>query len=418
MSQPATPQTTWQQVFTLPMLLSFVMGFSSGLPLLLTGSTLQAWMKDSQVNLGTIGLTALLGLPYTFKFLWAPLLDRYQLPLGRRRGWLLLAQVLLTGSIIALALSEPKFNLTVTALAAVCITFFSATQDIVIDAYRRESLTDVQQGFGSAMYVNGYRVGMLVAGGGALALADQIGFHQMYWVMAAFMLVGILTTLFAPEPINEQAPPKSLREAVVLPFVEFFSRQGAVLTLLFILLYKLGDTLAGAITTPFYLDMGFSKTEIGAVVKLWGFWATILGGTIGGLIILRFGVSSTLFWFGVGQMLSTLGFYFLAQIGHSIPALMAVISFENFTSGLGTAVFIGFMSSLTDKRFTATQYALLSSLMGVPRVILAAPMGYVASSLGWPMYFVFCTLIAIPGLWLALHARRWAQTDSTAAKVG
>ncbi|MEN9560299.1 MAG: hypothetical protein RLZZ502_1510 [Pseudomonadota bacterium] len=404
-------------MFTTPMLLSGLMGFASGLPLLLTLSTLQAWMKDSKVSLATIGLTAFIGLPYTLKFLWAPLIDRYQLPIGvqgRRRSWLVLTQILLILAIVALANSSPTVNLWGTACAALVLAFFSATQDIVVDAYRRESLKDVEQGLGSAMYVNGYRVGMLLAGGGALALADAIGFQKMYWVMAVAMSAGVLTTLFAPEPDTEASVPKSLQEAVVQPFVEFFTRPGATLTLLFILLYKLGDTLAGAITTPFYMDLGFSKTEIGAVVKLWGFWATLVGGTIGGILILRFGVARTLFWFGVGQMLSTFGFVLLAHTGHNLPMLASVIAFENFTGGMGTAVFVGFMGSLTDKRFTATQYALLSSLMGVPRVILSAPMGFFASAWGWPTYFVFCTLIALPGLYLALKAKSWLQQEKTA----
>jgi MFS transporter, PAT family, beta-lactamase induction signal transducer AmpG len=397
-----------QRLLSARMLIAFAMGFASGLPLLLTGSVLQAWMAESQVSLKTLAFyTALVGLPYTFKFVWAPVFDRYVLPLGRRRGWLVVTQLLLVVAIGALAVSDPKNQLAGVAIASLLVTFFSASQDIVIDAYRRESLADDELGFGSAMAVNGYRIGMLVASGGGLALADQIGFRSMYFVMAIIMAVGIVVTLLAPEPAKSIAAPRSLRAAVVEPFVEYLQRHGAWLTLLFILLYKLGDTLASAITTPFYLSLGFTKTEIAAVVKLWGLWATIIGGTLGGVLILKIGLARALFLFGIGQMLSTAGFVWLAQVGHSIPALAAVIAFENFTGGMGTAAFVGFMGALTDRRFTATQYALLTSLMGVPRVILSAGTGAMATSLGWSNFFLFCTLIAIPGLFMARRAAQW-----------
>jgi MFS transporter, PAT family, beta-lactamase induction signal transducer AmpG len=394
------------------MLIALAMGFSSGLPLLLTGSTLQAWLKESGVSLTTIGLSAFIGLPYTLKFLWAPIFDRYVLPLGRRRGWLLVTQILLTAAIIALAFAQPKSQLAALALVSLLITFFSASQDIVIDAYRRESLTNDELSFGSALAVNGYRVGMLAASGGALILADATSFQTAYLVMAAAMAVGILTTLLSPEPTPGGATPKTLQEAVVKPFVEFFRRDGAITTLAFLLLYKLGDNMAGAITTPFYLDLGFTKTEIGTVVKLWGFWATIVGGTVGGLLVLKIGLPRALLWFGVGQIASTFGFVLLAKIGHSVPALAAVVAFENLTAGMGMAAFVGLMGALTDRRFTATQYALLSSLMGVPRVIFAAPTGAMATVMGWQGFFIFCCVIALPGMWLALRARAWLNATS------
>ncbi len=397
------------------MLIAFAMGFASGLPLLLTGSVLQAWMAESKISLSSLAFyTALVGLPYTFKFVWAPIFDRYVvLALGRRRGWLLIVQLALIGALLLLAFGSPRENLAGVAVASLLVTFFSASQDIVIDAYRRESLADDELGFGSAMAVNGYRVGMLLASGGGLILADTLGFRGMYLVMAAAMVVGVATTLFAPEPTQTRAAPRTLQEAVVEPFTTFFARNGAVLTLLFILLYKLGDTLASAITTPFYLSLGFSKTEIGAIVKLWGFWATIAGGTLGGVLILRFGLARLLLIFGIGQMLSTAGFVFLSNVGHDAPTLAAVIAFENFTSGMGTAAFVGFMGALTDKRFTATQYALLSSLMGVPRVILASGTGAMATAMGWTNFFIFCTVIAIPGLFLARRAGRWLESSPT-----
>jgi len=396
-------------IFSARMLVAFLMGFSSGLPLLLTGSVLQAWMKEAGVDLGVIGLFALVGLPYTLKFLWAPLLDRYTLfaTLGRRRGWLLMAQIALTLAIAGLGLTQPAVDPWNVAVVALLVTFFSASQDIVIDAYRRESLADEEQGLGASLYVNGYRIGLLLASGGGLILADFIPFSQVYFLMAAAMSVGIVTTVCAWEPEVADGTPKSLYEAVIHPFLEYFARPDASLILLFILLYKVGDTMASHMTTPFYLDLGFSKTEIGTVVKLFGFWATIVGSLLGGALMLKLGIYRSLWAFGILQAVSTAGFAALAHIGHSIPALAGVIAFENLSGGMGTAAYIAFMASLTNKKFTATQYALLTSLMGIPRVIVAAPTGYLAEGMGWTGFFVFCTLIAVPGLLLLRRFRKW-----------
>ena len=399
-------------VFSGRMLVALLMGFSSGLPLLLTGSVLQAWMTDEGVDLGTIGLFALVGLPYTLKFLWAPLTDRYCFPFfGRRRGWLITIQLALALSIAGLGWMQPAQTPFTVAVVAWLLAFFSASQDIVIDAYRRESLADNELGLGSALYVNGYRIGMLLASGGGLIMADLIGFSMVYQFMAVIMLVGILTTLFAPEPEIAAGTPATLQDAVVQPFVDYFRRHHALLILLFILLYKVGDTMASHMTIPFYLDIGFSKTEIGAVVKLFGFWATIIGSIIGGVVILRTGIYRALWGFGILQALSTAGFAVLAQVGYSLPWLAGVIAFENLSAGMGTAAFVAFMASLTNKQFTATQYALLSSLMGIPRVIVAAPTGYFADWMGWTVFFTLCTLIAIPGLILLTRFRGWLKTD-------
>ena len=396
-----------RSALSLRMLVAALMGFASGLPLLLTGSVLQAWMKDEGVDLGTIGLFALVGLPYTLKFLWAPLMDRFTPnALGRRRGWLLLFQLALIVSLVWLSLARPAVDPWWLAVAALLVTFFSASQDIVIDAYRRESLSDEEQGLGASLYVNGYRVGMLLASGGGLILADHLSFAQVYQLMAAFMLLGVATTLFAPEPVTAEGVPRTLREAVLEPFIEYFQRRDALLILAFILLYKIGDTMASHMTTPFYLDIGFSKTEIGTVVKLFGFWATVTGGLIGGLLIMRLGIFRALWLFGILQGVSTAGFSVLAQVGASVPGLAAVITFENLSGGMGTAAYVAYMASLTNRKFTATQYALLSSLMGVPRVIAAAPTGYLADAMGWSWFFVACTLIAAPGLLLI----RWLHT--------
>ena len=381
------------------MLVSFLMGFSCGVPLLLTLSVLQAWMKEEGVDLSVIGLFSLVGLPYTLKFLWSPILDRFSLPMfGRRRGWLLIFQVLLMVAVAGLGLSNPAANPWLLAGAAFLVTFFSASQDIVVDAYRREDLSDNELGLGSSLYVNGYRVGMLLAGSGGLILADHFSFQQVYLIMAASLLVGVVTTLFCREPEVAEGTPHSFRDAVLQPFVEYFSRDGALLILLFILLYKIGDQMASTMTIPFYLDMGFTKTQIGAVAKLFGFWATIGGGLLGGIVLLRLGILRSLWIFGILQAVSTAGFSVLALIGNSLPGLAAVIAIENLTGGMGTAAYVAYMASITNKKFTATQYALLSSLMGIPRVLASAPTGFMAQYMGWPWFFLACTLVAIPGL--------------------
>jgi len=394
------------------MLVSFIMGFSCGLPLLLTITVLQAWMKEEGVDLTVIGFMSLVGLPYTVKFLWAPFMDRFTLPLlGRRRGWLLIAQIFLMCSIIALGLTDPGLNPWMVAVAAFLVTFFSASQDIVVDAYRREDLSDEELGLGSSLYVNGYRVGMLLASGGGLIMADHISFTMVYFIMALCMLPGVITTLLTPEPSTPPGVPKSMREAVVSPLTEYFSRNGALWMLAFILLYKIGDTMASAMTTPFYLDIGFTKTEIGAVVKLFGFWATIIGSLIGGIMMLRLGINRSLWIFGFLQAISTAGFAVLAKIGASVPALAGVIALENLSAGMGTAAYTAFMASITNKKFTATQYALLSSLMGVPRVLASAPTGYFAKQMGWMSFFIMCTLIAIPGMLILLKFRSWGENS-------
>ena len=390
-------------IFSSRMLVALIMGFACGLPLLLTITVLQAWMKEQGVDLTVIGMMALVGLPYTLKFLWAPFLDRFTLPfLGRRKGWLLIAQIALLLAIAGLGLTQPGKDPWMVAFVAFLVTFFSASQDIVVDAYRREDLADEELGLGSSLYINGYRVGMLLASGGGLILADHIPFSLVYVIMAACMLPGILTTFLAREPALVAGTPQTIKEAVFAPLADYFSRNGALYILAFILLYKIGDTMASAMTIPFYLDMGFSKTEIGTVVKLFGFWATIAGSLIGGTIMLRMGVIRSLWYFGFLQAVSTAGFAVLAHIGHSVPVLSAVIAFENLSSGMGTAAYVAFMASITNKRFTATQYALLTSLMGVPRVLAAAPTGFLAKSIGWEAFFIACTLIAIPGMILLL----------------
>jgi PAT family beta-lactamase induction signal transducer AmpG len=395
-------------VFSRRMVVALVMGFACGLPLLLTLSLLQAWMTEEGVDLTVVGLMTLVGLPYTLKFLWAPIVDRFTLPfLGRRRGWLLVAQVCLMGAVAGLGMTDPAHSPWMVALAAFLVTFFSASQDIVVDAYRREDLRDEELGLGSSLYVNGYRVGMLLASGGGLILADHLAFSKVYLIMALCLLPGVVTTLLTPEPEAPYGTPRTLAEAVVQPLLEYFGRPEAIWVLAFILLYKIGDTVASAMTTPFYLDVGFSKTQIGAVVKLFGFWATIAGGLVGGMLMLRSGINRSLWVFGLLQAMSTACFAILVHTGPSVSALSAVIAFENLSSGMGTAAYAAFMASITHKKFTATQYALLTSLMGIPRVVAAAPTGFMAKHMGWQAFFIACALIAIPGMLLLVKFAPW-----------
>jgi PAT family beta-lactamase induction signal transducer AmpG len=400
------------------MLVAFLMGFSGGLPLLLTWGVLQAWMTDKGVDLTWIGMISLVQIPYTWKLLWAPFIDRFVPPfLGRRRGWLLIAQIALMFAIVGLGYSDPVKNTGLMIVAAVLVAFFSATQDIVIDAYRREDLSDEELGLGSSMYVYGYRLGMLLASGGGLIMADHISFSQVYFIMSLCMLPGIITTLLTPEPELVSGAPQTMKEAMVNPFVDYFNRNGALWILVFILLYKIGDTMASGITMPFYLETGFTKTEIGTVVKFFGTAATLAGAALGGLMLLKLGINRGLWIFGILQALSTAGFAILARIGYNITMLSGVIAFENLSSGMGTAAFVAFMASITNKKFTATQYALLTSIMGLSRQLASSGTGFMAKNMGWQSFFIFCTLIAIPGMLLLLKVAPWNSRSVGEAKV-
>jgi len=404
MTQTLNGASPLKVIFSGRMALALIMGFASGLPLLLTMSVLQAWMTEEGLDLTVIGLVALVQIPYTWKVLWAPFLDRYAiLGLGRRRGWLLLSQAALIAAIAGLGLCNPAHSFTLMVLAALLVAFFSASQDIVIDAYRRETLADDELGLGSSLYINGYRIGMMLSSGGGLILADHMAWSNVYLLMAAFMLPCLITTLLAPEPEMPLGKPHTLQEAVIDPLSEYFRRRNALLILAFILCYKIGDSMASAMTTPFYLDIGFTKTQIGAIVKIFGTGAVIGGALVGGVLMLQLGINRSLWVFGVLQALSTACFAILAKIGPNLNALAGVIAFENISSGMGTAAFVAYMASITNKKFTATQYALLTSLMAFPRVLASAPTGYFAKHLGWVEFFVFCALIAIPGLLMLIR---------------
>jgi MFS transporter, PAT family, beta-lactamase induction signal transducer AmpG len=395
--------TTFRKIFNIRMLSMLLIGYSAGLPLLLIGSTLQAWMSDEGVDLTSIGLVSLIGLPYVIKFLWAPFLDRYKLPfLSRRKGWMVLFQVLLVLCIFGLSLTNPKENLLLVCIWSFFIALFSASQDVVLDAYRREILPDEELGLGSSLYVTGYRLAMLVSGALALYLADLIPWKSVYLWLAAFMVPSILFTLISPSENKHIPIPANLKTAVIGPLKDFFSRPGAWIMLLFILLYKVGDSMAANMTTPFILDLGYSKTDIAAVAKTFGMIATIMGGIIGGTFMLKMNMLKALIIFGILQAVSTLGFSVLASFPISFLALSLVIAFENLASGMGTAAYSAYMASITNKQFTATQYALLSALMGVPRVIISSPTGWMAKAMGWEIFFLTCTLVAVPGLLLLI----------------
>lgn len=404
--------TLLKSIFNGRMLIILLMGFSSGLPLLLIGGTLKAWLRQGGVDLKTIGFFSLAGLPYTLKFLWAPILDRYTpMLLGRRRGWLLISQIALAVGIAMIAFSNPTTSLQKIAILAVLVGFFSATQDIVVDAYKRETLQDEELGLGSSLGINGYRLAIYVSGAAALFMAGAWSWETTYLIMAALMGVGILTTLFAPEPQTGILPPRTLKEAVVGPFAEYFQREGALVPLLFILLYKIGDAMAGEMLNPFYIDRGFTLEQIGAIAKTLGLVGTLAGSVVGGIIMIKIGISRSLWVFGFFQAISTAGFMLLAQMNATVLGLATVIGFETFTGGMGTAAYAGYMASLTHRKFTGTQYALLTSLMGVPRVIFGSTTGVLAQSLGWSGFFLFCTLVAVPGMLLLLKIAPWKSAQ-------
>lgn len=384
------------------------LGFSSGLPLALTGQTLMAWLTEAKVDLATIGLFALVGTPYSLKFLWAPLIDRLTLPgmnrLGRRRGWGLLTQLVLAALLLGMGGVDPTHAPWLFALLAFCVAFASASQDIVIDAFRVEILDQDQYGAGAAAVQFGYRVGMLISGAGSLFLAEALPWPLVYAVMAGLMGIGALTLLINKEPKVTQAPRVGnwLKDTIVAPFADIVQRLGwqVVAVFAFIVLYKLGDALAGMISTTFYLKMGFAKWEIAEISKIFGFGATILGTFLGGVGVARFGIGKSLIAFGFFQLASNLMFAWMATRGHDIPALYATIGIENLAGGMGSAAFVAYLSRLCNLSFTGTQYALLSSPAALGRTLFASSSGWLVMQLGWVDYFLFTTAAALPGLLL------------------
>ena len=414
----------WRQALTVygnrRQLVIFLMGFSSGLPLLLSFSTLSYWLVKEDVALSVIGGLITVSTPYCFKFLWAPVIDQVRLPVmtrifGRRRGWALTIQVLLMASIFALGAGDPEESLAYLAGMAFVVAFFSASQDIVIDAYRIEILEEHEQGAGAAMTQAGYRIGMLASGAGALALSDFTSWFWVYTIMAGLVAVGMFAVLIAPEPRDYREPAAStpdidkatriadrLRGAVVEPFMEFMGRRGALVILLFVMLFKYGDAVAGAMLNPFYHQIGFTGVEIAGVTKVFGVMATLAGVLVGGMLVSRFGILPALLAGGVLQAVTNLIFAYLAATGRDLALLAVAVGADNFTGGLGSAAFVAYLSALCNVAFTGTQYALLSSLMACGRTLLAASSGWVAQELGWVGFFIATTGLAVPGLLLLM----------------
>jgi PAT family beta-lactamase induction signal transducer AmpG len=412
---PMTPPAPgWRQaLFNRRMLICVFTGFSSGLPLYLLLNLLPAWLRSQHVDLRSIGLFALIQLPFTWKFIWSPLVDRYALPVfGRRRGWMLATQLLLLASIPLFGALRPQLDLWTIAYLAAAVAFFAATQDIVLDAYRRELLPDPELGLGNAIHVQAYRISSLVPGALALILADHFPWETVFTVTALFMLPGIANTLLIAEPALARPAPRTLAEAVIEPFHEFITRSGwpqALLVVAFIFFYKLGDSMATALATPFYLDMGFSLSDIGLIAKNAGLWASVVGGLLGGIWMLKIGINRGLWLFGAVQVVSILGFAWLAYVHEPERVLLAVvIGVEALGVGLGTAAFTAFIARATDPRYTATQFALFTSLASVPRSLVNASTGVIVEYTGWFAFFLLCTALALPGMALLLRVAPWS----------
>jgi PAT family beta-lactamase induction signal transducer AmpG len=402
----------WREaIFNQRMLICLFTGFASGMPLYVLIQLVPAWLKDGGVPLSEIGLFSAVTLPYTLKFLWAPLMDRYVPPLlGRRRGWMLLTQVALLLSIGVLGMFDPALTTGVVAALAVAVVFFSASQDIVLDAYRREILGDNELGMGNAFHVNAYRISGLVPGSLAFILADHLPWSSVFWITAAFMSLGIAMSLLVSESDAELPETKGIVESIVAPFAEYLERRGwsgLLLVVSFIVLYKVGDNMATALSTPFYMDTGFSMTQIGLVAKNAALWSAVIGGLLGGLIMLRVGINRALWIFGVVQIVSIFGFAVLASTGPVVWLLAVVISFEYLGVGLGTSAFIAFIMRETSRTFAATQLALFTALAAIPRTVANASTGFIVEAIGWVDFYLLCALVALPGMLILFWVAPW-----------
>ncbi|WP_017800934.1 muropeptide MFS transporter AmpG [Winslowiella toletana] len=397
-------------------LLLLLLGFASGLPLALTSGTLQAWMTVENVDLKTIGFFSLVGQAYVFKFLWAPMMDRYTPPLfGRRRGWLLISQLLLIAGIVAMGFMEPSRNLTLLAALAVLVAFCSASQDIVFDAWKTDVLPPEERGSGAAITVLGYRLAMLVSGGLALWLADRyLGWQATYWLMAAMMVPGVIATLCAREPTDAIPKPRNLEQAVMEPLRDFFNRNNAWLILSLIVLYKLGDAFAASLTTTFLIrGVGFDAGEVGLINKTFGLIATIVGALLGGLLMQRMTLFRALMLFGLLQAISNLGYWILSVTDKQMLSMASAVFVENLCGGMGTAAFVALLMTLCNKSFSATQFALLSALSAVGRVYVGPAAGWFVELWGWPTFYAFSVVAALPGLLLAGCKRTLEYTQNT-----
>ncbi len=389
------------------MLVTFVLGFSSGLPLLLTSNTLKFWLADAKVDITTIGYFSWVGLAYSLKFIWAPLTDRFAFfGIGRRRSWMLISQFAILAGLFLLGTLEPVTSLAMMAGVSVWIAFFSATQDIALDAFRREYLDDSELGIGSTMGQYGYRIGMLVSGGLAVGMAGSISWGYVYWIMALLVLIGVFTTFYVKEPGAGIINQSSLMESFVGPFSEFLQRDGAVLILFFVFFFKLGDALSGAMLSPFYIEMGYEKVDIALIAKTFGLASSLVGLFIGGLTIYRLGILRSLWLFGILQALSTASFAVITYTGPQKWALAFAVIFEDITAGMGSAAFIAYIASITNKKYTATQFAILASIATLGRNFFSGFSGHMVKALGWEWFFYSCALIAIPGMVLLYWVQR------------
>ena len=400
-------------IFNRRMLICIFTGFSSGLPLFILYQLVPGWLRSEGVSLTEIGLFSLIGIPYVWKFIWSPFMDRYSLPLlGRRRSWMLFTQIALLLSIACFGFVNPVIDIWSVAYLAAAVAFFSASQDIVLDAYRRELLPDNELGLGNSIHVQAYRLSGLVPGSLAFILADHISWQSVFLIVAVFMFVGIFLTLSIKEINQEIAAPKTLREAVVLPFKDFINRKGlkpALEILVFLFLYKLGDSMATALQTPFFIDLGFSKTEIGVVAKTASLIAMTIGLAVGGIVMIKLSINRALWLFGFVQIISILGFAALAEIGHNSYALAMAMGFEYLGVGLGTAAFTAFIAKTTNPAFAATQFALFTALTALPRTFANATTGVIVEQIGWTNFYFICTLIAVPGMLMLLRIAPWNE---------
>ncbi|MGI0117403.1 AmpG family muropeptide MFS transporter [Zooshikella sp. RANM57] len=409
----------FQSILNRRMLICLFTGLVSGLPLYILISMLPAWLRTEGIGLKEIGLLTLVQIPYAWKFIWSPIMDSVKLPwLGLRRGWMLISQIALLICVCGYALVDPT-DLIWVAIISTAIAFFSASQDIVIDAYRREILPDEELGLGNSLHINTYRLSGLIPGSLALILADTLPWSTVFLIIALFLLIGIGLTLSIAEPKHQLPPRPTFHSAVIEPFHEFFTRHGlryALAVLSFMVLYKLGDNLATALSTAFYLDKGYSLTEIGLIAKHAGLWPMIFGGLLGGLIMIRIGINRSLWLFGFVQIISILGFAWLAEAEKNLWLLALIISFEYLGVGLGTAASVAFIAKTTSKAHAATQFALFTALAALPRTTLNTFSGYFAEWLGWTHFFIFCTVLAIPGMLLLFYIAPWNGATHSAPK--
>ncbi len=402
-----------QAIFNRRMLICIFTGFSSGLPLFILYQLVPGWLRSEGVSLTEIGLFSLIGIPYVWKFIWSPLMDRYSLPvMGRRRSWMLLTQILLLFSIAGFGFVDPIMNIWSVAYLAAAVAFFSASQDIVLDAYRRELLPDHELGLGNSIHVQAYRLSGLVPGSLAFILADHISWQAVFIIVAAFMLIGIILSLAIKELNTEELAPKTLKQAVVLPFKDFINSQGikaALQVVLFLFLYKLGDNMATALQTPFFIDLGFTKTEIGVVAKTASMIAMTIGLALGGLVMIKLSINRALWLFGFVQIISILGFAALAEIGHNTYALAMAMGFEYLGVGLGAAGITAFIAKNTNPAFAATQIALFTAIAALPRTFANATTGIIVEQIGWTNFYFMCTALAIPGMLMLFKVAPWRE---------